>query len=129
MRRLFLLVALALVAVACAERGEPRASRSGIAGRVIAFPSCPVLVETSPCPTKGVHTTVSIESEDGEELTHVRTEADGTFRVDLEPGHYLLGAQPPLSDPHLVPRPASADVEPGAYVRVTVILDTRLREP
>jgi hypothetical protein len=129
MRRLLPLVALALVVVACADRAGPQATRSGIAGRVIAFPTCPVLIEISPCPTKPVQTTVSIESEDGRELIHVRTEPDGTFRIDLEPGRYFLGAQPPPSDPHLVPRPATAEVEAGAYARVTVILDTRLREP
>jgi hypothetical protein len=96
---------------------------------VIAFPTCPVFVETSPCPRKGVQTTVSIEPADGREIIQVRTRSDGTFRVALEPGDYLLGAQPPPSDPHLVPRPATAKVEPDAYVRVTVILDTRLREP
>jgi hypothetical protein len=129
MRRTLVLVLMTLAAVACAERGGPGASRSGIAGRVIAFPTCPVMTEASPCPRKGVQTVVGIESVNGERMISVRTEADGSFRVDLEPGDYLLGAQPPPSGPHLVPRPASAEVQPGTYVRVTVILDTRLREP
>jgi hypothetical protein len=126
---MLVLVLVPLTAVACAERGGPGTSRSGIVGRVIAFPTCPVMTETSPCPTKGVQTMVGIESVDGEQMISVRTETDGSFRVDLEPGDYLLGAQPPPSEPHLVPRPASAKVLPGTYVRVTVILDTRLREP
>jgi hypothetical protein len=129
MRRLLLLTFLVLAA--CAEPGGPgtEGSGSGIAGRVIAFPSCPVLTETTPCPRKTVQTLVAIESAAGEQVVRVRTEPGGTFRVDLDPGDYLLSAQPPPSAPHLVPRPATAKVEPDTYVRVTVILDTRLREP
>jgi hypothetical protein len=36
---------------------------------------------------------------------------------------------PPPGAPDLVPRPASAKVLPGTFARVTVVLDTRLREP
>jgi hypothetical protein len=120
---------LVLMLAACAE--EPRLQgrpRSGLAGRVILFPTCPVMITESPCPRKGVQATVAIESADGDRTEQVRTRPDGTFRVALEPGDYLLSAvPPPASD--LVPRPASAKVEPGTFVRVTLVLDTRLREP
>jgi hypothetical protein len=76
-----------------------------------------------------VQTTVAIESADGERIEQVQTGSDGTFRVALEPGDYLLSARPPPGQPDLVPRPASAKVLPGTFVRVTVVLDTRLREP
>jgi hypothetical protein len=126
-----LLLVVLVVAAACAgpgsEGGAP--ARSGITGRVLAFPSCPVETAASPCPLQGVRTTVAIEAADGERIEHVRTRSDGSFRIELEPGDYLLSAIPPPSDPHLVPRPASARVEPDTFVRVTVILDTRLREP
>jgi hypothetical protein len=124
-------VLAALLCAACGgiERGGSQAPRSGIEGRVIAFPTCPVETASSPCPRKGVRTTVTIEATQGEGIEHVRTRSDGTFRIALEPGDYVLTAMPPASDPHAVPRPASAKVEPKTYVRVTVVLDTRLREP
>jgi hypothetical protein len=120
-----------LILAACAPSGQGggTSDSSGIVGRVIMFPMSPVESGGSPGPTKGVQTTVAIESSDGERIEHVRTDPDGTFRITLEPGDYVLSAMPPASDPHLVPRPASAKVEPGTFVRVTVVLDTRLREP
>jgi hypothetical protein len=121
-------VAILIGACGGVEGGGPTA-QSGIEGRVIAFPTCPVETAASPCPRKGVRTTVAIESVDGDRIDHVRTRSDGTFRTALAPGDYVLTAMPPASDPHLVPRPASAKVEPETFVRVTVVLDTRLREP
>jgi hypothetical protein len=111
------LVVVALTA-ACAGPSEPGTPGSGIAGRVVVS-----------SPRKSVETLVAIESADGERLVRVRSDADGSFRVDLPPGDYRLSAQPPASQPHLVPRPASAKVEPGVHVRVTVFLDPRLNEP
>ena len=127
-------VLVALVSTACAGvggggGGGESGARSAIEGRVIAFPSCPVETASSPCPRKGVRTTVAIEATQGERIEHVRTRPDGTFRIALEPGDYVLTAMPPASNPHAVPRPASAKVEPDTFVRVTVVLDTRLREP
>jgi hypothetical protein len=128
MRVLLVGVPLALAA-ACAEGAGPGAPSSGIAGRVVLFPTCPVEMEGAPCPRKGVRTTVVAEAADGERVVHVTTESDGSFRMDLRPGDYLVTARAPATDPHLVPRPTAATVEPGTYSRVTVVLDTRLREP
>lgn len=126
-----LIVVLWVLLAACAssDKGGGTSGSSGITGRVILFPASPVETGGSPSPTKGVRTTVVIESSDGERIERVRTGPDGYFRIQLEPGDYVLRAMPPPSDPHLVPRPASAKVEAATFVRVTVVLDTRLREP
>jgi hypothetical protein len=83
----------------------------------------------SPCPHKGVQTRVTIESADGERLVTVSTEPDGSFSAQVPPGDYVLSARPPAGDPTLIPRPSSVKVEPEGYAKVTLILDTRLREP
>jgi hypothetical protein len=129
MRRAMALVSFVLLMAACAEGRPAGQPESGLVGRVIMFPTCPVETLSSPCPRKGVQTTVAIESADGERTEQVRTGSDGTFRVALEPGDYLVSAVPPPTAPDLVPRPASAKVLPGTFARVTVVLDTRLREP
>jgi hypothetical protein len=128
MRRAIVLCLL-IAGAACADQPPAGQPRSGLSGRVVLFPTCPVTTAESPCPRKGVQTTVAIESADGERTEQVQTGPDGSFRIALEPGDYLLSAVPPPGDPHLVPRPASARVESGTFVRVTVVLDTRLREP
>jgi hypothetical protein len=127
--RVLALVGTLVVLGGCAEATEPGGLGSGIRGRVVAAPSCPVETAGSPCPHKGVQTQVNIESTDGERLFSVPTEPDGSFRAQVPPGDYLLSARPPPGDPTLVPRPSSVRVEPEVYAQVTLILDTRLREP
>lgn len=127
------LLAFSLVlALGCAEAepGNPGPLASGVRGRVVAGPTCPVQTLTSPCPPKPVQTTVAVEPLSGDGIVTVDTGADGTFRVSLEPGGYLLTARPPV-DPaaRWIGRSATVTVEPGAYTRVTLFLDTGLREP
>ncbi|MGH2675787.1 MAG: hypothetical protein ACRDKA_10565 [Actinomycetota bacterium] len=127
MRRFLPALALAVAAlVSCARSEGPGGGASGIRGRVIAFPNC-VMTETSPCPSKPVATTVVVESETGE-FVRVESASDGAFRVALPAGSYLVSAQPPPGS-DLVPRPHQVTVVDGGYRRVTVILDSRLREP
>jgi len=122
-------LALTLALGSCAGPGEPAAESagSGIRGRVVILPTCPVETVASPCPPKPVATTVGVESEGGG-LRRVETETDGTFRVGLPPGRYIVSAQPPPGT-FLVPVPQFVTVEAGGYRRVTVVLDSRLREP
>lgn len=123
-------VVLALVfLVACGGRGQPSGGSSGVAGRVVAGPTCPVETLESPCPPRPVQTEVAVESADGEQLRSVSTAQDGSFRLALAPGSYLLTARPPAGDPTLVPRPMTVTVERGTFIRVTLFLDTRLRGP
>ncbi|MGH2654154.1 MAG: hypothetical protein ACRDHV_07375 [Actinomycetota bacterium] len=122
-------LALTLALGSCAGPGEPAAESagSGIRGRVVILPTCPVETVASPCPPKPVATTVGVESEGGD-LRRVETETDGTFRVGLPPGRYIVSAQPPPGT-FFVPVPQFVRVEAGGYRRVTVVLDSRLREP
>jgi hypothetical protein len=129
MRRAAVIVAVGLSLAACAEESPPGTPRSGLTGKVVVYPTCPQTFVESPCPERGVQTTVAIEPADGDGTTQVRTQPDGTFRVALEPGDYLLSAAPPATYPHLIPQPASATVEPGTFARVRVVLEARLSEP
>jgi hypothetical protein len=122
-------LALTLALASCAGPGDPAAESagSGIRGRVVIVPTCPVETVASPCAPKPVATTVVVEPEDGN-LRRVQTEADGIFRIGLPPGRYLVSAQPPPGT-MLVPVPHPVTVEAGGYSRVTVVLNSRLREP
>jgi hypothetical protein len=122
-------LALTLALGSCAGPGDPAGESvgSGIRGRVVILPTCPVETVASPCPPKPVATTVVVEPEDGD-IRRIETETDGTFRVDLPPGRYLVSAQPPPGS-MLVPVAQPVTVEAGGYGQVTVVLDSRLREP
>jgi hypothetical protein len=123
------ILALALALGACAPAEGPVGDDpgSGLRGRVVVAPTCPVETEGSPCAPRAVATTVTIESAEGD-VRRVETEADGGFSVVLPPGRYQVSAQPPPGT-MFVPRTISVLLEAGRYRRVTVVLDSRLREP
>ncbi len=126
MRHASLVLAAAVVLVACAE-AKPGAGGSGVRGRVVLAPTCPVETVSSPCPPEPVKAAVRVES-NGEIVATFETEADGTFVVNLDPGDYVLIAEPNGTGA-LAGRPTSVTVEPGAFARVDVVLDTGIRTP
>jgi hypothetical protein len=129
----WLAISALMVLSACAEGvsggGEP-STRSGVEGRVLAGPTCPVEIEASPCPARPVQTTVRVlaASPGNAAVTTFRTEEDGTFRVPLDPGVYLL--VPAIEDTGaLFAKPTNVTVPAEGYVRVDVFLDTGIRAP
>lgn len=120
------MLVMATLLVACAE-AVPGAGGSGVRGRVVLAPTCPVETESSPCPPEPVQATVRVQS-NGEAVETFETEADGTFVVDLDPGDYVLTAEPAGTDA-LAGRPTAVTVEPGVFAQVDVVLDTGIRTP
>ena len=123
-----------LVLSACAQApdggGNPSAGRSGVEGRVLAGPTCPVEIEASPCPARPVQTTVRVlaASPGNAAVTTFRSEEDGSFRVPLDPGDYLL--VPEVEDTGaLFARPTAVTVPADGFAQVDVFLDTGIRAP
>jgi hypothetical protein len=96
----------------------------------VAFPTCPVETEASPCPPRPVETTVRVlaGSGGGAPVTSFRSGEDGTFRVGLEPGRYLLVPEIRGTGARSA-RPVPVTVRPGEFATVDVFLDTGIREP
>ena len=112
--------------------GTPAAS--GIEGRVLLGPTCPVERPDSPCPPRpGARLAVQVYAgaESGMYVANVITDDEGRFRVDLAPGDYTLDG--PCSGPMkcVVAYPrletTTVTVKPGAYAEVTVRGDTGIR--
>jgi hypothetical protein len=126
MRRAPLLaVLLALAVTACGGDGAGDAS-SGIRGRALAGPQCPVEVAGTPCPDEPwMGTVVATATETGDRHT-AESDASGRFELPLAPGTYELsieadGGGPPTAKPQTV------TVEPGAFAEVTLLVDTGIR--
>ena len=116
------LVALALVACGASGSGD---GSSGIRGRALAGPRCPVVVEGSPCPDLPWQgTVVATAASSGDEFT-VDTDTDGAFRLPLVPGEYVLTIRATSSPPFA--KPQTVVVEPGAFVDVVISVDTGIR--
>jgi hypothetical protein len=119
--------ALVLVAVAVASCGGAGSGdgTSGIRGRALAGPQCPVEVQGSPCPPVPWEGTVVATDVDGSAEYTVETDADGRFELPLEPGTYEISIVSDSSPPFA--KPQSVTVEPGSFAEVTVSVDTGIR--
>lgn len=120
-------VLLALAAAApAASSGD-----SGLRGRVVAAPTCPV--ETVPpsaqCAPRAVAARVRVYRRfDQHTVARVRTSADGRFEVRLAPGRYAVAAHPLAGGP--LPRcPAEARVNIHArrYTHISIQCDSGIR--
>lgn len=100
---------------------------SGISGRVLAGPQCPVIQAGSPCPDKPIKATMVIVSEAGDERT-VKSSEDGAFRIELAPGEYTVKAQP-VDDSGFPTPPADQRVTVAAdrFTDIQVSYDTGIR--
>lgn len=114
-------------AAARRRRHSPVPLASGVDGRVLIGPICPVMRADEPCPDRPFAATIVVRDAGGRDVATVRSGADGRFRVALPPGGYTLvplspnPGTPPYASPQL------AAVEPGRYTFVTVRYDSGIR--
>ncbi|HZB01237.1 MAG TPA: carboxypeptidase-like regulatory domain-containing protein [Actinomycetota bacterium] len=121
-RLLPLVVVLALAA--CGGQGEGDGS-SGIRGRALAGPQCPVEIAGSPCPDLPFEGTVIATNVATGDVATVQTDADGRFRLSLPPGTYevsIVSESPPPTA-----KPQTVQVEPGTFTAITLAVDTGIR--
>lgn len=98
---------------------------SGIRGRVLAGPTCPVQRVGHPC-VRPYQATIAIRRGPTSRLAAtIRSSATGRFTVALAPGRYLLVPQ----TGRLYPRspPQTATVRPHRYTSVLISYDTGIR--
>jgi hypothetical protein len=112
-------------ALAGCHRGAATVSAdTGITGIALAAPQCPVERQDSPCPPKPVAVRIIVKDTSGTEVTAFTSEADGRFRVELTPGHYVLVTADQLP-PTLAPQDVT--VVSGQFTEVQLDLDTGIR--
>lgn len=124
--RLAIVLAVAVSAAAAASV-TPAATRSssGVSGRVLYGPTCPVQRVGQSC-TRPYQAWITIRHEpDDRVVAHLRSAADGSFRVRLPPGRYLL--VPQSGRPFPRGAPLSFSVQRGRYTSVTVRFDSGIR--
>jgi hypothetical protein len=130
MRRLRLLPVLAVIVVLPAVAGA-RTPASGIAGRTVEGPTCPV--QRNPpdprCAPRPIAVSVSIRRDAKHAKARiVQSGSDGRFRVHLAPGTYIVqGLQKGKSPFPRPPGPQTVQVSGGHFTRVTLTYDTGIR--
>lgn len=109
---------------------RPARGESGVEGSVLLGPTCPVESLEDPCadqPAAGVEVRVSrmLPGEslaEGQVVARTTTRADGSFRVAVAPGEYVLTATAGMSCELL-----DARVVGSTYTRVDLPCDTGIR--
>ena len=108
-------------------QGEPTPLESGIEGQVVLAPACPGPAVPGQACAVPYETTIAVLDGQGTLAAEVRTGADGTFRVVVGPGTYMLRPAPAVPGPFPWARSQEVTVEPGQFTRVTVTYDTGMR--
>ncbi len=97
----------------------------GIEGMVLVGPQCPVQSLADPCPDLPYQAWIDVRTESGRSVTRIRSSIDGSFRVGLNAGTYVL--DPESGSPFPVATEVEVEVAPGAYSDVTISFDTGIR--
>lgn len=125
-RNVLALGLIAVVLAGCARSTAGGSGSSGVNGRAIAGPSCPVQQVNSPCPDRPVPNAQVRIMRGSEVVTTVRADGTGRFRVALPPGGYELVGLPGQNP---LPRPSSTSVTvpTDGWAAATVVFDTGIR--
>lgn len=93
MVKLAVWVVLVVALAACGSRTVERGAVTGtLIGRVIAAPMCPVARPGVACRSAAVVATIRAKNSRGRVLAATRTDARGTYRLQLPPGAYKIVA-------------------------------------
>jgi hypothetical protein len=98
---------------------------SGVMGRVLVGPTCPVTHPGQTC-LKPYETTLQIrKGAQGPVVARVRSGSDGTFRARLSPGSYVIEPLPGRTRPYTSPR--AITVHRHKYSNVTIRFNSGIR--
>ena len=119
----------------CAANGQTfveevpeKKALSGIEGRAMLGPSCPVVRKpnSTECDDKPYKTSLNLKSTAGKLVQTFETDVDGFFRVDVDPGDYvILSTNTTLTPPTLIP--VSVSVHKDEHAKANLKFDTGIR--
>ncbi len=126
-------LALALVLAACnaTEQGtvhQNGSSKSGIEGTVTIGPTCPVQnVNDSNCADRPYKGLIHVMGANKAYVTQFQANAQGNFKIELEPGTYTIDPQSPMDN--VLPRanPQDVTVVSGTFTIVNIQYDSEIR--
>lgn len=138
---LLLFVTLTISLVACSSNpppdsgeaptadsdGSPASNNSGVEGLVLIGPTCPAAQSGTQCPDLPFEADLAILNLDGEEVARGKSDADGTFRISLPPGEYVLVPERPFPDVPPSASPIEFEVISGEYIELVIRYDSGVR--
>lgn len=118
--------AIMFLLVSCGNQTPTTTAASGVEGRVLAGPTCPVESAYSPCPDRPVETEITVVRESsGAFVKRGMSDSNGDFRIELPPGRYIVSAGG--SSGIGGSQPVMAVVEEGKFTTIEIQIDTGIR--
>ena len=127
MHKKILLVPFVFLMLACGLFARPVPPDSGIAGKALTGPMCPVVREGEECPDMPYQATITVTSLNGRKIVQFQTDEDGNFSVPLAPGEYILHPESPEGMPLPFADEQHFTVLAGEYTRLIVSYDSGIR--
>lgn len=111
----------------CSQNRAQKQLTSGIEGQVLLGPMSAVVSSEKSVPDKPYKADLKILSPEREEITQIKTDAEGKFKIVLEPGVYIISpvSRNPLRPPY--PEEQTVTVKADQFTKVTVHFDTGIR--
>ena len=119
----FMVGILILLLATCSA--QPKEKTSGAEGQVFTGPMCPVVQEGQECPDQPYQADLTVNNINGSQIAKVQTDEAGRFKIQLEPGEYILHPE----SPNVIPFAGEQifTVEPGKFTQLTVNYDSGIR--
>lgn len=100
---------------------------SGVRGRVLVGPTCPVVQAGQPCPDQPYPAQLDIIGASGRRVARLEANEQGQFAVSLPEGTYTLVASAADEAPMPWAEPLVIVVDSGEWTEVTVLMDSGIR--
>ena len=127
MNKKILLAPIVLLVLACGLFATPTPTDSGITGKVLLGPVCPVMIEGQDCPDQPYQATLTVNSLEGRKIVQFQSDEEGNFNVPLPPGEYILHPETPEGAPLPYAEEQRFTVLPGEFTRLIVQYDSGIR--
>ena len=104
---------------------QPAVAANGVEGQVFIGPVCPVVQEGQECPDQPYQATLVVNNLNGREIAKVQTDIQGRFKIQLEPGEYILHPESPNVMPFASDQ--TFTVVNGRFTQIIVTYDSGIR--
>ena len=127
MQKKILLILFVLLILSCGIFASPTPTDSGVTGKALVGPMCPVMFEGQECPDQPYQATITVISPEGRKIIQFQTDEQGNFQVPLAPGEYILHPESPEGVPFPFADEQRFVVLPGEFTRIIVLFDSGIR--